>query len=60
MPPRVHNGERDLIINSIPAPLDDTVQEHLYDDEFVVYCSADHRLAKRGRVTLADIAQEHW
>ncbi|MDB5864714.1 MAG: bacterial regulatory helix-turn-helix, lysR family protein [Betaproteobacteria bacterium] len=53
-------GELDLILNSIPAAVAGTVQEPLYDDEFVVYCAASHRLAKRKRVTLADIAQERW
>jgi DNA-binding transcriptional LysR family regulator len=56
----LQRGELDLIINSIPAPLEDTVQDHLYDDEFVVYSSAYHPLAKHKRLTLADIAQERW
>ncbi len=53
-------AELDLIINAIPAALDDTVEAHLYDDELVVYSAANHRLAQRRRVTLADIAQERW
>jgi DNA-binding transcriptional LysR family regulator len=53
-------GELDVILNSIPAAVDGTIQEPLYDDEFVVYASAKHRLALRRRVTLADIGQERW
>ena len=34
--------------------------EHLFDDEFFVYAAAGHRLAKRKRVTIADLAQERW
>jgi DNA-binding transcriptional LysR family regulator len=36
------------------------VQEHLFDDEFIVYASRSHRLAKRKDLTLADLAQERW
>ena len=54
------NAELDLIVNSIPAAVDNTVQEALYDDELVVYASASHRLARQKEVTLADIAQERW
>jgi DNA-binding transcriptional LysR family regulator len=56
----LRRGALDLIINAIPAAVEDTVQDHLYDDELIVYSSAKHRLAKRKSVTLADIAQERW
>jgi DNA-binding transcriptional LysR family regulator len=56
----LQRGELDLIVNAIPAALEGTVQEHLYDDEMVVYASASHRLANGRRVTLSDLAQERW
>lgn len=59
--PALRNGELDLIVNAMPGrPYEDLVQEHVYDDEFVVYASARHRLAGKKRVVLADIAQERW
>jgi DNA-binding transcriptional LysR family regulator len=61
MVPAVRNGDLDLIFNVIPeSPYGGCVQEHLYDDEFVVCASADHRLAKRKRVTMADLVREEW
>lgn len=38
----------------------DIVQEHLYDDPYVIFASAKHRLAGRKRITLADLAGERW
>jgi DNA-binding transcriptional LysR family regulator len=61
MVPALRNGELDLIFNVIPdAPYDGCFQEHLFDDEFVVCASADHRLAKRKRVAISDLVQERW
>ena len=57
----LRRGELDLIVSGIPAaPYDDLIQEYLCNDEYVVYASANHRLAKRKRVTIADLAQERW
>jgi DNA-binding transcriptional LysR family regulator len=59
--PAVRSGELDLIVSGIPdVPYDGVMQEHLYDDDYVVCASANHRLARRKQVTLADIAQESW
>jgi len=59
--PSLREGGLDLIFNVIPeSPYEGCVQEHLFDDEFVVCASADHRLAKRKRVTIADLADEEW
>ena len=61
MVPALCNGELDLIFNVIPdAPYSGCVQEHLFDDIFVVCASADHRLAKRKRVPMAELAHEQW
>lgn len=59
--PALRSGEIDMIISPIPeVPYDDVIQEHLFDDDFVACASANHRLAKRNRVTLSDLAQERW
>lgn len=59
--PALRNGELDLIVNAMPGrPYEDLAHEHVYDDEFVVYASARHRLAGKKRVMLADVAQERW
>lgn len=57
----LRNGQFDLIISAIPTgSSEDIVHEHLLDDEFVVFTSLDHRLAKHKRILLADLARERW
>jgi DNA-binding transcriptional LysR family regulator len=57
----LRNGELDLAIITIQAPHHEELgKEHLFDEEFVVYVSANHRLAKRKQLTLADFVQERW
>jgi DNA-binding transcriptional LysR family regulator len=59
--PALRTGDLDLIVSAIPAvPFADIIQEHLIDDEFAVYASATHRLARQRRVTIADVATERW
>lgn len=53
-------GELDLILHGMTAPVEGMGQEALYDDEFVVYCSSRHRLARRKRLTLADLSEQRW
>ncbi len=61
MVPALCNGELDLIFNVIPdVPYAGCVQEHLFDDVFVVCASPDHRLARRKRLPLAELAHERW
>ena len=61
MIPALRKGELDLIVNYLPKySTEGMVREHLHDDTFVVFASADHRLTKLKRVTLADLAQERW
>jgi DNA-binding transcriptional LysR family regulator len=43
-------------VESVPA----IVQEHLYDDHYVIFSSANHPLAKRRKITLADLANARW
>lgn len=57
----LRNGEIDLAVSGISAvPSEGLVHEHLFDDEFVVYASVKHRLAKRKQLTVSDLAQERW
>jgi len=62
MIPALRTGEIDLIFNylSMTGSPEGLVREHLHDDEQVVCASATHRLARRRRVALADLAQEKW
>lgn len=57
----LRNGEVDLLITMMRASSEHgLVQEHLYDDEYVVCASVNHRLARKKNVTLADVAEERW
>jgi len=57
----VASGKLDLALTNTPESLsEDLVQEQLLNDDFVVYASPNHPLAKRRKLTLSDIAQEKW
>ena len=57
----LRDGNLDLAVVGIRVGEDhDLVQLHLYDDEFVVFSSPNHRLALKKRVTLEDLAEERW
>ena len=57
----LRKGELDLVIAEVRTGDDqDLVQEGLFDDEFIVYASAKHRLANRKRVALSDLVEERW
>jgi DNA-binding transcriptional LysR family regulator len=59
--PRLRTGELDIVVNHIAnLPQHDLLLEPLWEDEFVVYAAADHRLARRRSVTLADLVEERW
>jgi DNA-binding transcriptional LysR family regulator len=59
--PALRSGELDIIVSGIPTASDKAfVQERLWDEDFIVCASANHPLARRKRVTLADLAGERW
>ena len=59
--PALRKGEIDLAVtHASESPQPDITQERFREDEFVVYCAASHRLAKRRSVTLDDLALERW
>ena len=59
--PAIRNGQLDLIVGAIPRVASpDVAYDHLFDDNFVVYASSTHRLAKASRVTISELAKERW
>lgn len=59
--PALRKGDLDIAVThaqEFPPP--DLTQELFREDEFVVYCASNHRLAKLKSVTLEDLAQERW
>ena len=56
----LRRGELDIVVNVSNATREGIAREPLWEDEFVVYASVRHRLAKRTRVVLADLVQERW
>src|SRR5207248_1486936 len=61
MVPALKNGELDLIVNYgwLRAP-HGIVFERLYDIDSMVCAATRHRLSRRARVTVQDIANERW
>ena len=59
--PALRNGDLDIALTHTQQFAQPDVTQDLFrKDEFVVYCAASHRLAKRKSVTLNDLAQERW
>lgn len=59
--PALRSGELDLIVSGVPTPPpDDLVHERLLDDEVVVFASTKHPLARRKRVSVAEVGRERW
>lgn len=59
--PALRHGELDFYLAPFQASRhQDLVEEHLFDQELVVYASNRHRLARKKTVGLADLARERW
>ena len=57
----LRKGELDIVvINVSNVPREGLVRKPLWEDEFVVYASVRHRLARRRWVALDDLVQERW
>jgi len=57
----MRKGELDIIVPHVSGvPAAGLAWEPLWEDEFVVYASVRHRLARRKSVTLADLVEERW
>lgn len=55
-------GELDLIVGRVMggAALDDVDLRLLYEDEFLAVCSPRHPLARRKKLSLADLVKQRW
>jgi len=62
MIPALRRGDLDLVVGYGPRALscEGLVEEPLFEVDFVVIASADHPLAGRKTVSLADLAGERW
>ena len=57
----LHKGEMDFCIAGPRSySSKEFITEHIYDDPFVVFASAHHRLAKRKQVSTTDLDGERW
>ena len=62
MIPALRRGDLDLIVGYAPRalPREGLIEEHLFDQEFMVIASATHPLAGRRTLGLTDLAGERW
>ena len=61
MVPMLRAGTLDLVFNFSPSfAFAGMTQEHVLDDEWVVCASTGHRLARRKKVSMDDLAEERW
>jgi DNA-binding transcriptional LysR family regulator len=59
--PTLASGDLDLVVSHVAdTPRQEFDLDRLRKDEFVVYASASHRLARRRSVALADLVHERW
>jgi LysR family transcriptional regulator of gallate degradation len=58
----VRQGDLDLLIGALrdPPPVDDIVQEYLFDDPLAIVAGPQHPLAKKRTVTIADVLRFPW
>ncbi len=58
----LRHGEIDLLIGALrtPLPIDDVVQEPLFDDPLAVVARAFHPLTRKAGLTLEDLAGWQW
>lgn len=58
----LRHGEIDVLIGALrnPLPVDDVVQEPLFDDPLAVVARAFHPLSRKPGLTLGDLAGSQW
>jgi DNA-binding transcriptional LysR family regulator len=59
--PALKKGDLDMVVSHIEQfPYPELIKEPLWKDEFAVYAAANHRLAKRKSLSLAELVEERW
>ena len=59
--PALRKGALDVVIGHTQQFRDPEIAEIvIHEDEFVVYCSAGHRLAKRKSLSIVDLVDQRW
>lgn len=58
----LRHGELDLLIGALrdPVPVDDVVQEPLFDDPLAIVARSGHPLTRKRRITAADFREYPW
>jgi len=58
----LRHGELDMLIGALrsPVPVDDVIQERLFDDPLAIVARTGHPLAGKTRITIADLAAFPW
>ena len=58
----LRSGESEVLIGALrdPAPASDVVEEHLFDDPLAIIVRAEHPLARRRRLTAAQLRRFQW
>ena len=58
----VRQGDLDFLVGALrdPPPVDDIVQERLFDDPLAIVAGPQHPLAGRKAVTIADVLRYPW
>jgi DNA-binding transcriptional LysR family regulator len=54
------NGQIEIMIGTIPPAALHRTAESLFEDRPMICCGNAHRLARRRRVSVQDLAREHW
>jgi LysR family transcriptional regulator of gallate degradation len=55
-------GDIDVIVGALrePPPVDDVIEEFLFEDKLSLFVRADHPLARRKRIDLEDLCDSGW
>ncbi|QKV16978.1 LysR family transcriptional regulator [Oricola thermophila] len=58
----VRQGDLDFLVGALrhPAPVDDIIQEPLFDDPLAIVAGPQHPLARKSSVTLEDMLEYPW
>jgi len=58
----LRHGEIDLLIGALrdPLPLEDVVQERLFDDPLTIVARANHPLRNKSRISIRELAAYPW